>query len=699
MTRFRVQNFRNVDDSGWIPAEQVTALVGRNEAGKTAVLQALYKFNPATKTPYNPQREFPRERFTREYRADKRWPVASIDFAISLELQGLLREIAEDQEPPMKVVVTRNYDDSMDFTFEPTPKEKEFDRAVLDSALDKFNTGAMRLQPPTPAQPDQEALYQTIRTDLQNWVTTCRDRLAPHKNLKSPEGFALLVSMRNELNSKGRPETADLVSGLQESLTRIHQEHQTLPIVDRLKQEVAKHLPVFIYFENYGVLDSAVFLPRFLNDLKTTPHDPKCRTINAMFRHVNLSADEITELGHTQSERQQIQGQQAAPEIVERDRERKELRSIKLSSASNDITERFSAWWKQRRHKVRYEADGDFFRIWVSDDRRPHVDIELESRSRGFQWFFSFYLVFLVESEDGHKDAVLLLDEPGLHLHPTAQEELIAFFEELAQKNQLIYTTHSPWLVDGEHLSRVRPVTEDEKGHSHISVGEWPSDRETIFPLQGAAGYAMVRALFQHRKNVLVEGMSDYFYLHALSLLCRQANKTALPEDIYITPCGGTKLMGHLASLFLGQKVRPLVLLDGDDAGRVRRDALLKELYTGHEKAVLMLDEVLGASHAEIEDVIGEKNLLPVLNDLLPRKLSITREDRTKDGLVEHIKAAAIRHALQLPEGWKAEVARRIAANWSLRQSVDVPPTVLDDAEKVFAAICERFAEFNQQAV
>jgi hypothetical protein len=78
----------------------------------------------------------------------------------------------------------------------------------------------------------------------------------------------------------------------------------------------------------------------------------------------------------------------------------------------------------------------------------------------------------------------------------------------------------------------------------------------------------MVRGLFQNRKNILVEGMSDYFYLHILNIMCRATERTILPEDVYITPCGGTKLVGHLASLFLGQEVRPLVLLDGDDAGR-----------------------------------------------------------------------------------------------------------------------------------
>jgi predicted ATP-dependent endonuclease of OLD family len=105
----------------------------------------------------------------------------------------------------------------------------------------------------------------------------------------------------------------------------------------------------------------------------------------------------------------------------------------------------------------------------------------------------------------------LLLDEPGLHLHPTAQQELITFFDELAKRNTLIYTTHSPFLIDGEHIERVRPVTEDASGHSTISIDGWPKDRDTIFPLQAAAGYALVRGLFQHHKNVLMEGMPVYF--------------------------------------------------------------------------------------------------------------------------------------------------------------------------------------------
>ena len=410
-----------------------------------------------------------------------------------------------------------------------------------------------------------------------------------------------------------------------------------------------------------------------------------------MFKHVRLEASEIADLGREEAQEAHIQGQPVTDEIIQRDQERKELRSVKLNSAELDISSKFNEWFGQRRHKIRYQADGDYFRIWVSDDRRTDVDIELESRSKGFQWFFSFYLVFLVESNEGHKDAMLLLDEPGLHLHPTAQQELLKFFEKLAVNNPLVYTTHSPFLIDGERIHRVRPVTEDDSGHSRISVDTWPQDRETIFPLQAAAGYAMVRGLFQHKKNVLVEGMSDYLYLHALNLHCHALGRQGLPEDIYITPCGGAKLVGHIASLFLGQKVRPVVLLDGDAAGRARRDALMKELYADHERAVLMLSDVLGQEECETEDIIGEETILPVLKDVVEKKISLNQDDRKKGSLVDQIKSAAERHGVELPDGWKPEVARQIVVAWSTTDPKGMPTDILDRAEALFTELTGRF--------
>lgn len=692
--RFRVQNFRNIDDSGWIPLERVTNFVGRNESGKTTLLKAFHKFNPATPEPYDPQREFPRDRYTRDYVAGGskggEWPVCSVAFAIpedtKKEIAGIL---GKGQEPPAEAILTRYYDGSLSFAYEPALQDQPLSPESVVKALVAFSGAARRLAAPAPEQEDATAAQ---RAALATWATGWQDKLKGIADLCDAEGAKLLGTLRSESESKSNPQTADMVEALQEALAPVLEAAKAGPVVDRVDALIQARLPVLIYFENYGILDSAIWLPRFLEDQKHAPTDGRVRTINAMFRHVGLDPKEITELGNEEAQNQRRSGQQPTPEMIAKDQRGKEERAIRLNSASLDISSRFSAWWSQRRHKIRYHADGDYFRVWIADDRRPDVEIELEARSKGFQWFFSFYLVFLVESEEGHKDAILLLDEPGMHLHPTAQQELIAFFESLSEKNQVLYSTHSPFLIDGEHLHRVRPVTEDETGHSHISVETWPRDRETIFPLQAAAGYAMVRGLFRHRRNVLVEGMSDYYYLHALSQQCAASKRAFLPADVYVTACGGTKLVGQFASLFLAQEVRPLVLLDGDDAGRVRRDALMKELYAGHDSAVLMLDEVLGRAgeEVEVEDVIGEEILLPAVKAVAGKAIKLTETDRKAGSLPSAIKAAAKRLGHELPDGWKASVAIHLVSEWA-EKGTKLPEAVLAPAEALFREVAARF--------
>jgi len=690
--RFQVLNYRNIDDSDWIPLERVTAFVGRNEAGKTALLKALHKFNPATEEPYNPQREFPRDRFTAEFRDGGEWPVCRVEFELSPDFREELGERLDGAGIPRKAVLTRYYDGSLEIGYDTEVSDDPLDPGELVRALEGFARGARRLPAPTP---DQEPAIQALRTQLADWADGHKETARKLQDLRTERGVDLLEQVRGDSNAYAQPASADLVEDLQQAVDELRDAAEGLPLPQQLDEAVEAELPVFIYFENYGILDSAVYLPRFLEDLASEPEEARVRTINAMFKHVELSAQEVSDLGREEAGELKAAGQPVTAEVIARDQQRKELRNVKLNSASIDISRKFSAWFGQRRHKIRYQADGPYFRIWVSDDRRPDVDIELESRSKGFQWFFSFYLVFLVESDEGHEDAILLLDEPGLHLHPTAQQELMGFFETLSEDNPLIFTTHSPFLSDGERIHRVRPVTEDETGHSRVSVDGWPKDRETIFPLQAAAGYAMVRGLFQHRKNVLVEGMSDYLYLHALNLHCHALRRQGLPDDVYITPCGGTKLVGHIASLFLGQEVRPVVLLDGDDAGRARRDALMKELYAGYENAVLMLGDVLGEEECETEDIIGEATIIPVLKDVVEKRVTLNRDDRGKGSLVDQIKSAADRHDVELPTGWKAEIARRVVVAWSTVDPEDMPSDVLDRAEALFKKLMTRFAALD----
>ena len=99
----------------------------------------------------------------------------------------------------------------------------------------------------------------------------------------------------------------------------------------------------------------------------------------------------------------------------------------------------------RKRARCEIKADGQYLKVVVEDELG--VEIELDQRSEGFQWLVSFFVVFFAEAADKHKNAILLLDEPGLHLHGLKQRDFRETISRLAAKNQTLYTTHSPFLV------------------------------------------------------------------------------------------------------------------------------------------------------------------------------------------------------------------------------------------------------------
>lgn len=672
--RFRVENFRNIEDSGWIPLNDVTAFVGRNEAGKTALLKALHLFNPATSERFIPKQDYPRDRYVRDWPSpddEKDWPVCHVEFIIDEDLQSRISSLLPANEcPPARVIVTRHYDHSLHYEYEPPLRADTIDNEQVTDALRNLAASAQR--------------YREPRKDLATWANDKRTQIMQDDEAVHHEDFVdTLCSLHNEANNYADDVTVAAVERFQGRLDALIGRNEALEQVSDL---VSQEMPIFIYFENYGVLDSAVWLPRFVEDLDRTPHDARIRTLNAMFKHANLDPRLITELDD-------MRPNVDDPDNLDDHQAKKDERAIRLNSASIEISNKFSSWWKQRRHKIRYHADGGYFRIYVADDRKQDVDIELEARSKGFQWFFSFYLVFLVESEDQHKNAILLLDEPGLHLHPTAQQELIVFFDELAKSNQLIYTTHSPFLIDGNNLHRIRPVVEEENGTSAVSVNSWPADRETMFPVQAAAGYAIMKSLFKHQKNLLVEGITDYHYLHALSQESVRLGRHALPDDIVVTPCGGTSNIGYLASLFRGHEARPVILLDDDEAGRNRGRALLRNLFGDRTGAVLVLGNILGIDDrdVEMEDIVGENLILKSLREALGMVFEIEEEDRrgesSRDRSLPHtIKAATERNGIQLPEGWKLSVAIWIVSALA-KGDIAIEDSTASRADRLFDAI------------
>lgn len=438
------------------------------------------------------------------------------------------------------------------------------------------------------------------------------------------------------------------------------------------RSAVYDEMPSFVYYSNYGNLDSEIYLPHVIENLKRTDlsgvAEAKARTLRVLFEFVKLKPEEILELGKEPEYRDQNNNlRKPTSEEVKKDADKKAERDILLQSASSKLTRSFEEWWKQGDYKFRFAADGNHFRIWVSDKLRPE-EVELEGRSTGLQWFLSFYLVFLVERQEAHKGAILLLDEAGLSLHPLAQKDLADFFENLAKSNQILNTTHSPFLVDTNHVDRVKVVYIDTKGYTVASDDLRATERDkaqtrSVYAVHAALGLSISETLLQGCLPIIVEGTADQFYLSAIKNFLITQKAIAPSREVIFVPSGGTKGIAPLASILASKEGQlPSVLLDSDPAGKSKKGSLASQLYKDYQKKLVEVQEFRKVTDAEIEDIIPAKLMLPVLARIFKDVDGGVFDDEydPNQPLVGQIEAFATKHSVSLAEGWKVDIARQI---------------------------------------
>jgi hypothetical protein len=160
------------------------------------------------------------------------------------------------------------------------------------------------------------------------------------------------------------------------------------------------------------------------------------------------------------------------------------------------------------------------------------------------------------------KDLILLLDEPGLSLHALAQDDFLKYIDTLAERHQVIYTTHSPFMVHSDRLHQVRVVEDKDKVGTVISDNISSSDNRTIFPLQAALGWTIAQNLFISERNLLVEGPSDLIYLKAVSSILEAKGRNGLRDDVTIVPTGGLDKVVTFVSLLGASGLKIVVLHD-----------------------------------------------------------------------------------------------------------------------------------------
>ena len=567
MTKFRVQNYKKILDTGWIDCSDLTVFVGKNESGKSSIFRGLSKLNPSDGEKYDGLKEFPRRRYASDFKTQE-WPVSSAEFAIFDDEKRIISQTCPSLKDVTCVVCTRYYSQKFEVEFDPTPSIPDVTNGKMLTILQTVQT---KLQSAT--SPDGKgAALGAIKSQLLPFISqkvSQLQTLKPTESIGEPIITEVINTISTQINEEWQKNIIkselDLLNLLKSSTESVNQLNQA-------KEWVTSHLPKFVYFDRYNVIDSAVHLPTFIQQIKTNPTAPRVRSTKALFQHVGLEVDKLSQLDPTQPNKAAEELKRFADE-----------RAILMSSASNEMTKRFSEWWEQRKHKFNYKIDGPFFRVWVSDDLDPS-EIELDQRSAGMQYFFSFYLVFLEEAKEAYNNSILLLDEAGLQLHGTAQQKIVKFLEKLSTENQLLYTTHSPFMIDGDNLERVKVVYEEPNdGTTRVSGDVWPRDRESLFPLQAALGYSIAQTLFYSKRQLVVEGITDYQILKAMDSFLSESNRVTLRQDAIIVPSGGVSKLMPLAAMLTGQGVQLRVLLDGDEPGKRKgkeiKDRLLIESF------------------------------------------------------------------------------------------------------------------------
>ena len=251
--------------------------------------------------------------------------------------------------------------------------------------------------------------------------------------------------------------------------------------------------------------------------------------------------------------------------------------------------------------------------------------IPLEEQSKGFQWFFSFDLHFMHDSEGTFEGCVLLLDEPGLHLHPGGQGDLLKRLDAYAKKNTLIYTTHLPFLVDLREPKRIKVINQTAAG-AIVSDDLGGSQADERLTLQAALGMRANQSYLVSERNLLVEGVHDYWIIIELSNIFEREQLVCLPEDALITATGGAAEIVPTATFMIGQELQVVALFDSDSAGKGAEEKLRKKWitrYKGARAVTLLLGCAIGmpGEEATIEDLFQETYYLEKVRESHVQKL------------------------------------------------------------------------------
>lgn len=242
-----------------------------------------------------------------------------------------------------------------------------------------------------------------------------------------------------------------------------------------------------------------------------------------------------------------------------------------LESASGALTSTVSEYWSQAddldiRIEQADEGDDGLTLAVRLENLNHDVTVAFEKRSRGFRSFFSTFchLHELLESDD---DVVLLLDEPGIHLHPKAKRDFLRFLDtEFAREQTLVYTAHSPFMIDTDRVHRTKMIQKDPERGSTILSDAGEADEYTRFPLKNAFELDLMDSLLARSRVLLVQNRTVHTYLYGISELMETDGSSGLNPRWTVLPVNTVENVPTFLSMFESYDLDAALLLEGSSA-------------------------------------------------------------------------------------------------------------------------------------
>ncbi|MGE6277723.1 ATP-dependent nuclease [Aeromonas media] len=552
LAKVQVTNFRSVEDSEIFDIGDLTCLVGKNEAGKTAILKAIHGAGPLDQFAYDRTRDYPRRYLSKfdERHPNGQSPVAktwwSLEEADIAEVEELLGEgVFLKTEIEITSYIGRKGN-------------------IWNIPLDEKKCIA----------------NLEIRYGLNSKEKTA---------LRSAETTKAALEIL-----KGQAERSAVQGALMQALAKFRDSSAILAAIDVLME----CKPQFFYTSHFERMSGEISLHKLVSDKQNNNVSIGDQIFLDFLEYAGTTIEELQEATKYEELVAQCEG------------------------ASNDITDEIFEFWSQNEalsvkielNQGRAEDPAPFNSGTVAkvriENKHHRASVPLSERSAGFVWFFSFLSQFKQLKQNTGK-AIILLDEPGLTLHGKAQSDLLRYIENrILPEHQVIYTTHSPFMVPAQRLADVR-VVEDVVDYrdprrpvvkgTKVSADVLSVDKDTLFPLQAHLGYEITQSLFVGKHCLLVEGPSDVVYLQVVSRALQLRGRIGLDNRWTICPTGGLDKVMSFASLFTGNNLNIAVLCDygsGDKAKveRLRKSQILK---TGR---VLTTTDFTGKTESDIED-------------------------------------------------------------------------------------------------